>query len=535
MRVVDILEGRDEIPSSSVAVLLRAVRDKRVDVRAKGVRLLHKVPYVDASIANALREALKDPEESVRIAALQTIGQLGPQLRRMPLIIDETSVDAFVPPVLALLRDRDKTVRLYAGYVLCRLGYSTDAAIREMARCLADLSDETSPDFPIIVTSYNSLLSPSVEARVTLGQCGKRAAFTVPLLIKGLEHPESTVRRNVAYALQSLGPIARPAIPALAGLLKDGEESRKAVVAALSSIGKDAVPVLRRALEGKDAQVKLEICMAIHRDTPAAKLLIPTIERLLSDTNDEVCRPAMECLLNLHARGGPLRKTLTRQLESEDEFERAIACDHLAEFGTEGTAAIPSLKLLLLDTVDRVRGSAAAALWAIDPKGEVVLPSVLEMVADKGDPHWRSTVLVALGKMGTAARPALERVRAALKDRSEAVRGDAALALWQISGRKEEAVAALEQLVRKGAGNIRVSAVEKLRLIEKKREQLDLFVRLLEAEGWPTRLSAKGALLAMGEEAREVLPAVRKLTKHRSYRVRESAVEVVRFLAVGNR
>ncbi len=385
------------------------------------------------------------------------------------------------------------------------------------------------------MASSNSLLSPRVEARFALWQNKQRAAFTVPLLIKGLEHSESAVRRNVAYALLSLGPVARPAVPALAGLMKDGEESRKVAIAALISIGNDAIPVLRRALEGQDAQVKREICAALFRDTPAAQLLLPAIERLLLDGDDEVCRAAVICLLNLHALGEPLRKKLTRQLESPSEFQRVEACSFLGGFGTKGTAAIPTLKLLLLDPSVLVRAWAAATLCAIDPKGEVVLPSVLEMVANEGDPGCRSTVLEALGEMGTAARRALERVRAALKDRSEAVRGNAALALWQISGRKEEAVAALEQLVREGAGDLRAFAVEKLRLIEKKREQLDMLVRLLEDEDGPTRKGAKQVLRAMGEEAREVLPAVRKLTRHRDYGVRKIAYEVMNILTAKRR
>jgi HEAT repeat protein len=134
--------------------------------------------------------------------------------------------------------------------------------------------------------------------------------------------------------------------------------------------------------------------------------------------------------------------------------------------------------------------------------------------------------VTVLGEMGPPASAGLPGVRQAMKDRSENVRLEAAIALWRISGKKEESQHALKLLQRQGKGNIRVQAVEYLCKIEKNREQLDMLVRLIEEGDRTVSPAAVVCLLFLGEESREVLPAVAALTRHRSLDVRRHAFTI---------
>ena len=71
-----------------------------------------------------------------------------------------------------------------------------------------------------------------------------------------------------------------------------------------------------------------------------------------------------------------------------------------------------------------------------------------------------------------------------------------------------------------------MEAIEAMRKVEKKPEQLTELLRLLEDDDEKTRDEAEAVLERLGREAAEVLPAIKELTRHRSYAVRRNAVQV---------
>jgi HEAT repeat protein len=138
----------------------------------------------------------------------------------------------------------------------------------------------------------------------------------------------------------------------------------------------------------------------------------------------------------------------------------------------------------------------------------------------------RRECLEAAGKLGRAARPLLPRVRAACKDREDTVRIEAAETLWRISGQKDEAIDMLRSVYRDGKGPARAWAIETMRTIEKRKEQLTMLVHLLKDEDHQTCTTAARILSELAAESREVLPAVEALTKHRSHEVRKTALQL---------
>jgi HEAT repeat protein len=84
---------------------------------------------------------------------------------------------------------------------------------------------------------------------------GRRTAMQV--LIDLLKDEDSNVRQEAAAALGNLGPLAKPAIPALSETLNDQDSTvRYRAVEALGRIGPKAVGVIVEALTNDDPRVR---------------------------------------------------------------------------------------------------------------------------------------------------------------------------------------------------------------------------------------------------------------------------------------
>jgi HEAT repeat protein len=528
--------GTVELSGAATAVLVRASKDRREEVRERAARCFGWADPNDPKVIESLLSATVDPEPAVRLAAVQTIGYLGEATRRFRRASTITAVEAIVPALRARLGDPDEMVRLCAASAMCQVGYPTDAAIRQIAAILAEPPDSLGEaDLPVIVSSYRETKLPPLSSRAAARSClagnGQRAAVALPSLLKGLKHAEPWVRTLAATTLGEMGSAARPAIPALAALIEDADGiCQRAVIAALAKIGHEGIPILVRALEGKNTRLKSAICRGVTHLLGDPQLLISAVERLLFDPDEGLCDSAFYFLTEMENRGRPLKKALLRRLENESEHVRGSACYQLAQFGSEAATALPTVKLLLLDPSPWVRSQAVSALAAFDPRGKEVLPSLLESLTDR-NADVRIAALTALGQLGPSAKAALSRVQAAQKDSSHKARLEAALSLWRISGQKEEALQTLRVVYREAKGTTRVEAVGYMRLIEKHREQLDMLVHLLQDDDQDTRLHALHNLASLEGEAANIMPALRALTKHRVHAVREAALDLLDSLA----
>ena len=107
------------------------------------------------------------------------------------------------------------------------------------------------------------------------------------------------------------------------------------------------------------------------------------------------------------------RRALEQALLSPDPQERAYGAFELAEAGAR--TARPAIEGLLEDRVPLVRGAAAFALWRLGPgkPGSGGDPSAaawaLIPLLGSRDEETRQLAVHALGRMGAAAVPALEK------------------------------------------------------------------------------------------------------------------------------
>ncbi|MGH6628486.1 MAG: HEAT repeat domain-containing protein, partial [Burkholderiales bacterium] len=146
---------------------------------------------------------------------------------------------------------------------------------------------------------------------------------------------------------------------------------------------------------------------------------------------------------------------LRKALKDDDPRVRLGAAIALREIGAPAKAALPDLLIALNDKsvvrehgfdAPAVRYQAAQAIVSIDPKQELVVPILVEALADQ-NPVTRISAAESLGKMGAIAQAAVPNLEHALAADSDGlVRVFAAHALGEING--SNACAVLTRLLK---------------------------------------------------------------------------------------
>jgi HEAT repeat protein len=118
---------------------------------------------------------------------------------------------------------------------------------------------------------------------------------------------------------------------------------------------------------------------------------------------------------------GTLREKLS------DPALRGRVLEILAALGPAAKPAVDDMIKSLADADPAVRGDAAAAIAAIGPDAAAAVPILVKMLADEGAPLERYPAAYALGRIGPAAKPAVEQLRALATSSDEVL---VTVALW---------------------------------------------------------------------------------------------------------
>ncbi|MET9662464.1 PBS lyase, partial [Streptomyces sp. NPDC006510] len=128
--------------------------------------------------------------------------------------------------------------------------------------------------------------------------------------------------------------------------------------------------------------------------------------------------------------------------EYRGEWLRTAALRALGSFGPAARVAVPELRALLRSPGATSATETAKALWAVEGDAGAVLPVLIEGLRAERVHELRSAVN-ALGGLGARAAVVAPRLRALLGHEEQWLRVDAAVALWEVSGRAEESVPVL--------------------------------------------------------------------------------------------
>ncbi|MGW6209032.1 PBS lyase [Streptomyces sp. NPDC055089] len=270
---------------------------------------------------------------------------------------------------------------------------------------------------------------------------------------------EPKLAEAASHVLEELFGLAAPAGDALAARVAadpgawvkewaSGPPGLGSAVKALARLGDArALPALAAALERPE--VPHDVGFAIGCLGPAAAPLAGVLRRRLGEVglDEEAYDRASPLLAGLTAlRAGEAAPEVLRILRGAPEYRgewlRTAALRALGSFGPAAHCAVPELRALIRRAGTAGATEAAEALWAVDGDAGAVLPVLIEGLQAE-HARERRAAASALGRLGAHAAVTAPRLRGLLLHEELWLRVDAAIALWEVSGRAEESVPVL--------------------------------------------------------------------------------------------
>ncbi len=540
---------------------LEALRSSDVSIRVAAIATLQGM---GTEAVGYLIEALNDPHEEVRIAAIDGLGNIGGRaaVEALVLLLDDSGVDVriaaagalghigdrhSIQPLIDLFRDGYHGVRTAAADAVAVFGRDALGPL------------EAALDDPV----------PTVRmtAAKAIGLIG--ATESVPILIEHLGDPAPEVRWSVARALSDYGSLVVE--PLFLILRKGKKEMRLAAIEALWEVPDErAGEALVYALGDEDEDVREKAAAALRKRqvidvwrealgnqvqeerAPKKKRTArqedmkafeasgqQEIETLIVALKDKNWNTQLGVATRLIMMGRPAVDGLIQALRDEDHEIQMAAASILGEM--RETAVAPLMDALS-DSDRFVRLVAARNLGKIGNKRAI--EALIESLHREPDEEVRATVAEALGYMGS--RQATEPLALALRDRSEKVKVAAARSLGYLGDSSAirllvSALGDVDDRVRYAAlnalkdpeGTVRDHLVEALR---SKDEDLRRGVaETLEAVDWlPANSEEKTLYLVARDRWAEVerigehaLPILSELLDDRSIEVRANAVKTI--------
>jgi len=322
--------------------LINAFGDKIVLVRDAAVKAYIKVAYLSKDSGEAVGVLLKSPDRYIRESAAKVAG----------FLLSSSQKD-YVPELALLLKDKEKTVRVAAVEALGDLGMRSAKAMPEIVKLLAD--PELSVQFSakntvekigilskpacklLILFIDDESLHISTAVQSSLIKIGQKA---IPPLVETLKEGNNKVKAKVAYVLGKIGiergsPMIREASLALVDVIKNDDPLvRAASASALGNIGieyKESIMALTEALRDKDDNVRFSAVDSLGQIGSGAKSAAPFLAQTLKDKNNKVAVHARDSIIKLGNEAVPY---LAEALKDEDSVVRSYATDALTKIGT---------------------------------------------------------------------------------------------------------------------------------------------------------------------------------------------------------
>ncbi len=271
--------------------------------------------------------------------------------------------------------------------------------------------------------------NPSVRLKAARGlaklDTPLREAFAV--LVNAVSDPERAVREASTLALGAYGP---GALPALTGFLVHSDKYvRRNAVWAIGKIGpaaRPALPALCQALRDDDARTAAGAAQALGNMAAAAAPAVPALVEAMRGTNVVLCRLAAKALSQV---GPPALDALTANLRHHDPFVRAEAALALGWMGDPAREAMSELVQLV--EAYRPKVPPRPAVPAPTGRSETMTPPAPpSSVPPSSQEAARLNGIQALGRIGAGA--ALGMLKEVASQEEEPYRAAAALAVRQI-------------------------------------------------------------------------------------------------------
>jgi HEAT repeat protein len=373
---------------------------------------------INDELLNELLRNLEDPDESVRRAAIEELGECKEKRsigvltklleREHSIAVLEAAGNALaliggtetVESLLPLLGSPEAKVRNLVSEILVDIGSELHTDNNDIRKFIVDILGEMRNNsvVPFLMAVLNdSDINVVCAAVESLGKMGDARA--VPVLI---DVAKSGNLEKGCYAVVALGKIKdSSSVVFLASLLDGGEPIMKyAAIDALGDIGDPVViPSLSRIIAGSDAIAQKAALKSI------GKIGICFLEEVFRDTHDERYKESIS--LSLQAGDKELKKyalialgSLNQVLYVDILVQLLKEDEELAPFVTQDfvrMGKIDSRFLITLAEDADVRATIAIVLG--DVQDAAAAEKLIELSTD-ADPAVRRCALLSLGKIG---------------------------------------------------------------------------------------------------------------------------------------
>src|SRR4029079_3453960 len=165
--------------------------------------------------------------------------------------------------------------------------------------------------------------------------------LAVSALIPRLCDPDPRVRQASLLALQALGPLAKPAIPAVVNLIRAPDSFvRIDAVQTAVKLGDDSVPYLAVLLHDPIGEVRYLAARAIEELDPPPPGALPALMASLRDIDPRVRQVCIFALEKMGLAARPAIMMVADLFHDPDSYVRIDAARMLSEMGPD---AVPAL------------------------------------------------------------------------------------------------------------------------------------------------------------------------------------------------
>lgn len=392
------LDALAQIGPPAVPALLAQVEKLAPSMITRDHWALKVLKNIGTSALPELREALKSPNTSVRLAALGTIAELGPEAREAR------------PDILKLGNDADPLIRATLLSAMVSIDSSTSRALKNIEASAQD--------------AHPLVRAAAASAAAALG---KNAAPVAAQIAALLEDTDGRVRIAAIRAAGIIG-IKDPTIIERITARMDDPSSRLVCIEALARLGAgNAVPRLIALYSTADAPTKIVILAALGGGgTPA----IPTITTALSERDPNLRAAAVRALAAAQSNVDELLPALRKSLEDRDSIVRRAGMESLAPLGEKYPAKFPEITkgIISLAAMDADRLLALETLRSFRVKDLELISYAL----DSPSMEVRSWACERAQRLGGQARPLRPKLEALLDSSNDYDRRGARRALETI-------------------------------------------------------------------------------------------------------
>lgn len=454
-----LAQRRQEL-QALIPVLIQSLKDGKVNIRSQALQAIQFVGAQAQAALPGVLEALKDDEPSIR------------QLAVMALLHLQADPKTVIPALEKALEDKESRVRLMVMTQSFRLQeralplylkglQDKDSQVRQQA--IQSLGNVRG-DPKAIIPEFERLMDDTdvnVRRAVT-SNLWRYQAQAMPVILKGLQDPDFSVRQQCLWALQNTrGAEPGKVIPVLTKLAETPDVGVKVTVAQVAGVyGKEAVPVFAQLLKDTNEGVRQQAVWNLQNYNIDIKSMLPQLLDLLKEKNPNIRNHLFQMLPRAGQEAVPI---LVKSLESEEEQVRQLAVQALAQIRNTNKEVNETIfKMAREDKSPTVRGGAIAALMRLEP-GKT--KELAELLSKETDATVRTIAVrgIASNDDVSQIKPLLPILIECLKDKNDGLQNAALQTCFRLGQNVKETVPAIANIVKDSKNtNTRILAIRTL-------------------------------------------------------------------------